>query len=226
MSTTPNQDATTLLLCRHGESQWNHVGRIQGQSPDAPGLTDRGREQARLLAERMRFAGVDALVTSDLRRAAETVGFVSRALNLEPVEDSCWREIDLGDWQGLTRVEVAKRWPDTLEAVGRGEDPPRGGGETYAQLTTRTLDAIAAIAQRHTSQTVCVVTHGGNVRSAMIALPGAPDGVDVRSTPVFNTSVTVVQVAAGGARLIALPDTRHLDGLASEFNEEADDEPR
>ncbi|MCB0135537.1 MAG: histidine phosphatase family protein [Caldilineaceae bacterium] len=226
MPTTPKQDATTVLLCRHGESQWNHAGRIQGQAPDAPGLSSRGREQARLLAERMRSAGVDALVTSDLLRAVETAGFVSRALGLHPVEDSRWREIDLGEWQGLTREEVAERWPETQEAVSRGEDPPRGGGETYAQLTARTLNAIADVAQRHAGQTVCVVTHGGNVRAAIVALPDAPEGVDVRAGYIFNTSVTVLRVTADGARLIAPPDISHLDGLASEINEEADDEPR
>lgn len=225
--TTQSDQITTLLLCRHGESLWNQQGRAQGQSPDAPGLTDRGREQARLLAERMRHAGVDVLVASDLRRAMETAVFVSQALDMQPVKDPCWREIHLGQWQGLTREQVAERWPEMRAAVDRGEDPPRGGdGETYARLTARTLAATADLAQQYAGQTICVVTHGGNVRSAMLALPGAPDGVEVRSMPVFNTSVTVVQVDAGGARLIAPPDTSHLDGMATEFNEEADDEPR
>ena len=224
--TTQSDQITTLLLCRHGESQWNLEGRIQGQSPDAPGLTALGREQARLLAERMRSAGVDVLVTSDLRRAAETAGFVSRALGLEPVQDSSWREIGLGEWQGLTRSQVAERWPGMLEAVDRGEDPPRGGGETYAQLTTRTLAAAADLARRYAGQTICVVTHGGNVRSAMLGLPGAPDGLEIKSLPVFNTSVTVLHVTGDGARLIAPPDISHLDEMATTLNEKIDDEPR
>ena len=95
-------------------------------------------------------------------------------------------------------------------------------------ILRRTLppDAIADLAQRYPGQTICVVTHGGNVRSAMVALPDAPEDVDVRAGYIFNTSVTVLHVTAGGARLIAPPDTSHLDGLASEINEEADDEPR
>lgn len=216
-----------MLLCRHGESQWNLEGRIQGQSLDASGLTARGREQARLLAERMRTAGVKVLVTSDLQRAVETAGYVSRALGLQPIEDSRWREIDLGEWEGLTREEVAARWPDARAAFSRDDDPPRGNGETYSQLTARTLVAIGALAQRYAGQTVCVVCHGGNVRAAMIALPDASGDVDVRSGYIFNTSVTVLHAVDGRARLISLPDIGHLDGMATNLNTiESDDEPR
>lgn len=224
MSHQPNE-TTTIYLCRHGESPWNVEGRIQGQLADAPGLDDLGHEQARLLGERMRSAGVDVLVTSDLRRAVETAGYVSSALDLKPVQDSRWRELDLGAWQGLTRGEVAERWPGMLEAVRRGEDPPRGGGETYGQLGERTVATIDDVAQRYTRKTICVVCHGGNVRAALLNLPDPLDGVDPRSVSIPNTSVTVLRVADDRAEVVSLPDVSHLDRLAS-FNEKIDDEPR
>ncbi|MEZ4768009.1 MAG: histidine phosphatase family protein [Caldilineales bacterium] len=218
---------TTIYLCRHGESLWNQAGRAQGQSPDAPGLTELGRAQARLLAERMRRAGVDGLVSSDLRRAVETVAYVGQALDLPPVQDPRWREIHLGQWQGLTRAQVAERWPETRAAVDHGQDLPRGvDGETYAQLAARTMQAIADLARSHEGRTVCVVSHGGNVRAALLNLPGALDGLDPRALPVPNTSVTVLRVANGQAEVVAPPDVSHLDGLATDRLQGNDDESR
>lgn len=229
MTSSSNQTnfPTTLLLCRHGESFWNQEGRAQGQSPAAPGLTNLGREQAKLLAGRMRTTGVDVLVASDLQRAVETASYVGQALDLQPVEDPHWREIHLGQWQGLTREQVAERWPEIRAAVDRGEDPPRGGdGETYAQFAARTMEAIADLAQRYTGQTVCVVSHGGNVRAALMSLPVEPDGADPRSIHIVNTSVTVIRVADGQARVVAWPDASHLDGLTTDPATSDLDEPR
>ena len=216
---------TTLLLCRHGESVWNLQGRAQGQHPDAPGLTDLGRQQARLLAQRLAALGVDALYSSDLRRATETATFVADALNLEPVIDTQWREIGLGGWEGLTRAEVAHGWPETIAAVARGEDPPRGGGETYAQLAARTGAAAHRLVRRHPGQRVAVVCHGGNIRSLLLTLP-LPDGAArPRDLPIVNTSLTVVAVNSDGSVVCQLPDSSHLNGLQPRNQDFPDDRP-
>lgn len=230
MTDSISQTPTTLVLCRHGESEWNVEGRIQGQSSLAGGLTDLGRRQAQRLGERLRNAGLDQLYTSDLRRALETAAIVGAALGLQPQLDHRWRELDLGDWHGLTGAEVEARWPEQIAALRRGEDVPRGNGETFARLQARTLAAITDLAQRHPGQTVGVICHGGNVRAALLLLP-TPDPSenqpDQRSAPIPNTSVTILRVAADNhLQALAVVDASHLDGLATDGEDNRADEQR
>src|SRR5213078_2372373 len=102
---------TTLLLVRHGETDWNAAGRLQGHT-DRP-LSDYGREQARRLADELSSEGVDAIYTSDLARARETAEIVAERLHLPVVLDPDLREKNWGTWEGLTSVER-----DRVELVG------------------------------------------------------------------------------------------------------------
>ncbi len=101
---------TELVLVRHGETDWNAEHRFQGHAD--PPLNDRGRAQAHALADELRGTPFDAAYTSPLRRAAETAEILAVELQLpvRPVE--ALREIDVGEWQGLTRAEVRERYPD------------------------------------------------------------------------------------------------------------------
>ena len=100
--TRPRQPVV-IHLVRHGESTWNAEGRLQGQVADVP-LTHRGRGQARRAAAQLAGRGVDALVTSDLVRAAQTAHEVGVATGLVPVPEPALREQALGELQGrLTR---------------------------------------------------------------------------------------------------------------------------
>src|SRR5919112_3137972 len=101
---------TTLLLARHGETDWNRAGRWQGQT--GPGLNDLGRRQAAALAERLSSFSVDALASSDLARAMETASIVGGRLGLHAEPEPGLREVDVGSWAGMTRDEVARDDPD------------------------------------------------------------------------------------------------------------------
>lgn len=211
MTTRPSPAPTTLLLCRHGQSEWNAQRRVQGQSPLAGGLTELGRWEAYQLGRRLQAHDVAALYTSDLRRAHETAQIVGACLNAQPQIDPRWREIDLGVWQGLTPEEVDRGWPrDEIFT----QDLPRGEtGETFAALTRRTLAAIHALHARHPGQTAVVICHGGNIRAALLlADMPAGDGPDPRHLPILNTSVTALQVDSAGLRATLIADTSHLDG--------------
>jgi broad specificity phosphatase PhoE len=94
---------TTLLLVRHGETDWNAVGRLQGHT-DRP-LSDYGREQARRLADELAEEEFEAIYASDLARARETAEIVGVQLQLPVVLDPDLREKDWGNWEGLTSTE-------------------------------------------------------------------------------------------------------------------------
>jgi broad specificity phosphatase PhoE len=143
---------TTLLLARHGETDWNRDGRWQGWAD--PPLNATGREQARLLAEQLRATPFDAVYSSDLRRAFETAEIVAEPHGVEVVADPGLREIDVGSWSGLTRTEIEERFG--LERLD---------GETREQHGARVLAAVERIAREHTGERVLVVTHGGTMRA-------------------------------------------------------------
>jgi broad specificity phosphatase PhoE len=161
---------TRLLLARHGETDWNRVGRWQGHAD--PPLNDAGRRQARALAAEVERDGVAAVYSSDLRRASETAHVVADRLGLPVVEDPGLREIDVGSWSGLTRVEVRDRYPEGFARWLQGEIGH--DGETREELTDRVLGAVQRIAAAHEGETVLVVTHGGAIRALRRHAAGDP----------------------------------------------------
>jgi broad specificity phosphatase PhoE len=163
-----------ILLARHGESDWNVARRWQGHA-DRP-LTDKGREQARALAERLARVELDAVYSSDLRRAADTAAEVARAQGLEVQQLVELREVDVGSWSGLTRAEAEERFP---EGVARWREgfPGWDDGETYEAMTERVLGAVLRIAAEHEHGRVLVVSHGGPLR----AFHAAALGLDVHT---------------------------------------------
>ena len=152
---------TTLLLVRHGETDWNADGRLQGHT-DRP-LSDYGRKQARELGDQLKEEGLEgeeleAIYASDLARARETAEIVGGRLGLSVVLDADLREKDWGTWEGLTAVER-----DRVEFVG----------ESAEAHQERILRALRRIAERHPGDgRVLVVTHGGSMRRVQTAAMG------------------------------------------------------
>jgi broad specificity phosphatase PhoE len=196
---------TIILLARHGQSDWNAAHRWQGHA-DRP-LTEKGREQARALAERLRHVELDAVYSSDLRRAGDTAAAVSN----EVIELPALREVDVGSWSGLTRAEAEERFPD---GVARWREGFAGwdDGETYEAMTDRVLGAVLEIARRQEEGRVLVVSHGGPIR----ALHAAALGLDVhtyrRMRPVEpNARLSAVCYADGA--LTELCPANEIDDL-------------
>jgi broad specificity phosphatase PhoE len=152
----PPTPVTSLLLVRHGQSEWNAEGRWQGQAD--PPLSALGEAQALAAAERL--DGIDAVWASDLVRAARTAELIAAELEVDVVLDERWRERHAGEWQGHTRDEIEGAWPGYL---ADGRRPP--GWEPDADVVERAVDACRAIAATHPAAGVVVVTHGGVVRT-------------------------------------------------------------
>jgi len=164
--------ATTVLLARHGETDWNAERRWQGHSD--PPLNERGREQARALAEELGGAGIVAVYASDLRRSLETAEIVAARLGLPVHADARLREVDVGEWSGLTPDEIALRYPDAHARWIAYEGHGWVDGESYEQLAERVVAALVEIAAEHPGGTVLAVTHGGPVRAVGAHCAGVP----------------------------------------------------
>ena len=198
---------TTILLSRHGESDWNHTKRWQGFA-DRP-LTERGRQQAEDLADRLDDTELDAIYSSDLQRARDTAEAVARRKGLEVRTTRDLREVDVGSWSGLTRAEAEARFP---EAYARWLQGGEGweDGETYEQLATRVVRAMNRIATEHEGGRVLVVAHGGTIR----AIHAAALGVDVhtyRRIQRVEPNATLSAVCIEDGRLTELCRTEELD---------------
>ena len=178
---------TRLLLARHGETDWNRVGRWQGHA-DEP-LNDEGRRQAAELAEQLVVDGISAIYSSDLRRASETAKVVGERLGLRVVEDTGLREIDVGSWSGLTRDQVRERFPEGFERWLGGEIGH--DGETREQLTERVVAAVERIAARHEGETVLLVMHGGAIRALRRQAAGDP------GDPIANCTTIGLELVDG-----------------------------
>jgi broad specificity phosphatase PhoE len=200
---------TTILLARHGESDWNRAKRWQGFA-DRP-LTELGREQALALADRLRDTELDAVYSSDLQRARETAEIVARSkeLHVEVVRDL--REVDVGSWSGLTRAEAEARFPDDYARWVQGGEG-WNDGETYAEMSRRVVRAILLIADQYRNGRVLVVAHGGSIR----AVHAAALGLDVhayRRIQRVEPNATLSAVCVEKGRLTELCQTAELDDV-------------
>lgn len=161
---------TRVLVLRHGQSEWNALGRWQGQAD--PPLTAHGEQQARIAGRLLasECPPFDAVVTSDLDRARLTGETIAGIIGC-PVHrlDPRWRENHAGEWQGLTPDEIRQQWPGYLESNRR---PP--GFESAESTISRSLAALESIAADHPRACVLVISHGGVLR-LLHDLLGGPD---------------------------------------------------
>ncbi len=164
---------TTIYAVRHGETPWNVEGRYQGQLD--PPLNERGHQQAEATARALASLGIEAIYSSDLKRAAQTAEALARLTGLPIVFDPRLREIHQGEWQGVLVEEIQRRWPEVFEGWRRDPwhyRPP--GGETLQALRERVLAAIWDIVRRHPEGTVAVFTHKLPIALLKIEFKGAP----------------------------------------------------
>jgi broad specificity phosphatase PhoE len=200
---------TTLLLARHGESDWNREKRWQGWA-DRP-LTERGREQAAALAKRLRTIDLDAIFSSDLRRARKTAAAVAKLQGLDVQVVPELREVDVGSWTGLTREEAEQRFPDGFRRWRAGETGWEDG-ESYGEMSSRVIGAVTEIGRAHDGRRVLIVSHAGPIRAVHAAALGLTVETYRRIRPVEpNARLSAVCVVDG--RLTELCPAGRIDEL-------------
>ncbi|MFQ5934300.1 MAG: histidine phosphatase family protein [Dehalococcoidia bacterium] len=155
-----------LILVRHGETDANREGRIQGIGNDPLNAT--GRSQAAALGEHLETYKLDAVYSSPLARALETAEAIARHHNLRPIELKGLQELDIGELDGLTGEEVKERHPDVLEEWMRDVSSLRmPGGESIVELQDRAWAAVQAIAEGHPKGVVVGVSHNFAIQSIL-----------------------------------------------------------
>lgn len=198
MRTTVSTLTTTIVLVRHGETDWNRERRFQGHA-DVP-LNDEGRRQARELADRLADETYAAAYSSPLRRAIETAQILASQLRFEVEPRDGLKEVDVGSWSGLTTTEVESRFPEGFRRWSRDWSGGWTDGETYDELGRRVVADLLAIAKRHPSERVLAVTHGGAIRAVLAAIAGL-SFESGRAVIAFVENCAVVELAVRGGKL-------------------------
>jgi 2,3-bisphosphoglycerate-dependent phosphoglycerate mutase len=212
---------THITLIRHGQTTWNADGRWQGHA-NVP-LSEAGIRQAEHLAEHLAAQTQDivAIYSSDLLRALRTAQIIGEKIGLPVKADARLREIDLGEWQGLTSEEIRSWDGERYHQIQNDPSLPRPGGESPHQLWIRTMAALDDIIAKHGDSHVLVVTHGGTIRTVLNNL-GFRD--QHYPGPIINTSLTRLlynpQNAENFWTLSAFNMAAHLDVLAKTTQEE------
>ena len=174
-----------LFLFRHGETDWNRAGRLQGHT-DTP-LNATGLAQAEALTERLRPYRLDAVVSSDLARAWTTGRIVAEGLGVPLIREPLLREAQIGEAEGLFWPEVKSRFGETLtERWFTDDDAAFPGGETGLATRTRGLAAVRRFVAAQPYRRIGVSTNGAMVRQLMKhALPPGSPPAKTRNTVLY-----------------------------------------
>ena len=204
----------TLLIVRHGETDWNAEGRIQGHTDI--GLSEKGAEQARSLGKRLADMHIDVAYSSDLKRASETAMLALGDRNIALNETPRLREYDKGAFEGMTLLEIKAQFPEEYPRYlekDLGYAPK--GGESTRDVSARMAKIFHDIRFNHLDETVLVVSHGGVLRAAMVSLLGMP--LEGNWSFVFgNCGLTMVATFEDNAVLRLFNDTSHLKGTVNQ----------
>lgn len=166
---------STLLLVRHGETDWNATHRWQGFT--GPPLNALGVRQAHELAENLDGTALTAIYSSDSARALQTAEIVAESRGLAVQQDPRLREVNFGEWEGLTREEINERYAGAFREWDACKLAAPTGGETDFEMAERVIVALREIGAKHPAERVLVVRSGGPIRAVQADSKGVDQGI-------------------------------------------------
>ena len=204
---------TRIILTRHGQTVWNIEGRVQG-SLDSP-LTEKGIQQARSLACRLKNQGIDHIYSSDSLRAIGTAEEIRSELSLGKLSTNpALREFAFGEWEGriwqelrITYPEIFKIWDVEPHLV----TPP--GGENMDIVLARAWEFLQQIIKGHSGETVCLVTHGITLKLLVTKALGFEVHEWIQTPWQHNTALNIFEVEDQRWLPTLIGDCQHLDEL-------------
>lgn len=202
---------TKLYLVRHGETEWNKSGRIQGKTDTE--LSDEGMKQAQQLAKRLVAEDINFVYSSSLKRAFKTAEIIIENRKCGIVKSDQYHEICLGPWEGMTINDIIEKYGEHYRVYR--EDPANfklPGAETFMDLSDRTYNAIKEIVSSHKGSNILVVSHGTAIKAAIIKILGI-DIINYNKFKIDNASISVIGFTDNSPDkpvIFCLNDTSHL----------------
>jgi broad specificity phosphatase PhoE len=208
---------TKIYLVRHGATDWNHTKRAQGQA-DIP-LNADGERQAIHTAGEFANLPITAVYSSDLERALNTAIPIAKTHGLEVETDIDFREVDQGEWEGLTVDVIKERWPD-LWGPARHYSP-RPGGESPEQVRQRALAGLKRVVGDNPDGVVVIVSHGGTIRWLSAEVLGYDDLRSARLRGLGNGASVSLDATIEDGKLI-LSNLERQDGNTTDLDDPND----
>lgn len=201
---------TTIMLIRHGETEWNILGKFQG-STDIP-LSNEGIRQAFMLKERLK-SDFDYIFSSPLKRAYETAKILcDESVKHVSIAEEI-REINFGKWEGLTVKGIAEKYPDIFNEWRNDKREGKfcGGDMSTLNASIRAKNCIMEIANKHKGKKIVIVAHGGIIKAGLIGI-FEWDMSMYHKIALGNTCVNTITFNDDmKPALLGLNDTNHLD---------------
>lgn len=202
---------TRLYIVRHGQTKWNIESRAQGSKNIE--LTEKGREQAKLLAQRIKDYEIDCIYSSDLDRAFDTAMMIGKEKNLQVSKIEGLREMCFGEWEGLTNDKIKE---DYMEHYTIWRNKPHQahipGGEKLVEVQKRGLKAIHEIITNNKNKNILIVSHGITIKTILLGI------LDIDLSNLYkirqdNTCMNLIEYKDYGPVIVSLNDTAHLENI-------------
>jgi probable phosphoglycerate mutase len=200
---------TTVLLIRHGETEWNTLGKFQGCTDID--LSQEGIKQAELLKNRLK-GEFDYIYASPLSRALETANIIAENTDKKVVVAPEIREINFGEWEGLTVREISEKYPEIFKAwrSNKEESYICGGDSSINNAASRATKCILDIVSKHRGKKIVIVAHGGIIKAGLIGL-FEWDMTMYHKIALGNTCINTITFNDDlMPALVGLNDTNHL----------------
>jgi len=202
-----------LILIRHGETDWNRIGRCQGVADIV--LNENGKRQARELAESLKNYEIKAVYSSHLKRAHETAWEIAKHHNLSVQVDPDLQEMNQGDLEGLTFPDIRDRYAEILKKWRESPETLRlPNGESLIEVQDRAWEAFEKVHKLHIGETIVAVSHNLTIITLLCKITG----VGLKGFRDFNihaTSKNVIVSEDGQIRVQVLNDISHLSPMES-----------
>lgn len=160
----------TLYIVRHGETEWNKLGKYQGIT-DVP-LNENGIAQAKACGQALSHIQFDRILSSDLSRAVVTAEAIRGSQDIPIIQDERLRELNFGDWEALLFTEIEQRWPGLIDEMYRNPHIVKvPNGESFKDLQDRAWAGVEEfIHENDKEETLLIACHGGTIRTILCKL--------------------------------------------------------
>ena len=199
----------TLILARHGETDWNKNGLLQGSS-DFAKLNNVGKKQAKALGKALLSLNVDIIYSSPLKRASETAEIINKILKKEMVFDDALKERNWGDWEGRDAAVEFLRLEKMDIRTRFNFMPPNG--ESWKEFEIRLIKSIEKIIENNNDKRVLIVTHGGSIRALVPVIKKVPREQTLH-LKFANTSISIFKLNKDDVEEELINDIAHLESI-------------
>jgi len=202
-----------LILIRHGETDWNRIGRCQGVADIV--LNENGKRQARELAHSLRDHNIKAIYSSDLKRARETAQHIAEHHNITVQLEPGLQEMNQGDLEGLSFPDIRDRYAEVLKQWRESPETLRlPSGESLVEVQNRAWKVFEKVHDKHLGETVVVVSHNLTIITLLCKITGV--GLKgFRDFHIEATSKNIIISEDGSLRIDVINDVSHLSPMES-----------